>query len=533
MRAPITRSRAQWRCSATTFLLLYCILNSALFQGPLYVRAFQTLGNADLVALLCVATLFVLQFSASLALLTITALISVRLTQWLCVTLVLGSSVALYFIVVYGVVLDQTMMGNVLSTRAEEAKQLLHPKLAAFVLLLGVVPGLLISRVKITRSSRQKLLAFGFATLVAGVSWLYANAGTWLWLDKNAKVLGGLILPWSYVVNSVRFYADTVQLRPPALLPPPVVVDAGRVVVVLVIGEAARAQNFSLYGYSRDTNPLLARERVVAMPSTHSCSTYTTQSLRCMLSRKGEHTGARVTEEILPNYLQRNGIEVIWRSNNWGEPGLRVGSRLSAEQLRQRCHGSDCQRLNYDEALLFDLGSQIRDAARAKVFVVLHQAGSHGPEYFRKYPPEFEVFRPVCMTVDEDKCTHEELVNAYDNSILYTDFVLSRVIDVLQSLGDVPAVMLYVSDHGESLGEYGLYLHGTPSEIAPEFQTQVPFIVWMSDSFAQRRHLEGKRLDVLSAYSQSYVFHSVMGALGLRSGVYDKTLDLFARRGDE
>ena len=529
MTDPVARrSNARRECSAVAFVLLYCVLNSALFQGPLYARAFQTLGKVDADALLSVLTLFVLQLSASVAVLTIAALISLRFTKWVCIALTLGNSLALYFIVSYGVVLDETMMGNVLNTRANEATGFVDPKLAVFVVFLGLVPGLLISNVKIAGSSRRKLVAFGLATLLVGLSWMYANARTWLWLDKNAKVLGGLILPWSYVVNSVRYYEDAVQLHPPALLPEIAGVDPGRAVVVLVIGEAARAQNFSLYGYSRTTNPLLAKDGVVAMPNTRSCSTYTTQSIRCMLSRTGDRAGVRVTEEILPNYLQRNGVEVIWRSNNWGEPPLRVGSRLSADDLRRHCHGEGCNESDYDEVLLSDLGKQIREAAATKVFVVLHQAGSHGPEYFKKYPPCFEVFKPVCATVDPQKCTHEELVNAYDDSILYTDFLLSRVIDILRSLGGVASAMLYISDHGESLGEYGLYLHGTPYAIAPKFQTQVPFIVWMSDSFVHRRQLDGKRLDVLPAYSQSFVFHSVIGALGLRSSVYDRDLDVFA-----
>ena len=199
--------------------------------------------------------------------------------------------------------------------------------------------------------------------------------------------------------------------------------------------------------------------------------------------------------------MQRGGVAVLWRSNNFGEPALHVGSRLSADEIRRQCLAAqaDCRRLDHDEVLLFGLDRQIRESTPGKVFVVLHEAGSHGPEYFRKYPPEFEVFKPVCATVDQQKCTHEELVNAYDDSILYTDFVLSRVIESLKALGDVPAVMLYVSDHGESLGEYGLYLHGTPYSIAPRFQTEVPFLVWMSDSFARDRNLEGRKIELASA----------------------------------
>jgi lipid A ethanolaminephosphotransferase len=169
----------------------------------------------------------------------------------------------------------------------------------------------------------------------------------------------------------------------------------------------------------------------------------------------------------------------------------------------------------------------LRSASPAKRLVILHTSGSHGPLYSSKYPPQFEVFRPACQTVDLQKCTAAELVNAYDNTIVYTDYFLARVIAMLKSLGDTEAVMLYVSDHGESLGELGLYLHGTPDVMAPDVQKDIPFIAWMSDAFLQRRHLDGKKIGGRTAYSHDAIFHSTMGALGLESDIYNKELDVF------
>jgi lipid A ethanolaminephosphotransferase len=183
--------------------------------------------------------------------------------------------------------------------------------------------------------------------------------------------------------------------------------------------------------------------------------------------------------------------------------------------------------MEYDEVLLHGLADTLRRLGSAKRFVVLHQAGSHGPRYFTRYPPEFEVFKPVCRTVDLSRCSRDALVNAYDNSVLYTDYFLGQVISVLESLG-TPAVMLYVSDHGESLGENGVYLHGMPYMIAPDVQTRVPFIVWMSDNFARARGLTPAGIDRLRGYSQGFIFHSVLGALGLTSAIYRADLDLFS-----
>ena len=233
-------------------------------------------------------------------------------------------------------------------------------------------------------------------------------------------------------------------------------------------------------------------------------------------------------QEPLPSYMKRQGVEVIWRTNNFGEPKISVSSRMGADEIRKGCRDEDCEQLNYDEVLLYKLDQKLRNSVQEKIFVVLHQSGSHGPQYFKKYPPNFEVFQPVCKTVDQQKCTRQELVNAYDNSIIYTDYVLSEVIKLLKTLKGIDSVMLYVSDHGESLGEYGLYLHGTPFTIAPDFQKKVPFIVWMSDSFVQHRGLTDRSINTLGSYSHDYIFHSVMGALGLRSDAYDKKLDIFS-----
>jgi lipid A ethanolaminephosphotransferase len=229
--------------------------------------------------------------------------------------------------------------------------------------------------------------------------------------------------------------------------------------------------------------------------------------------------------EPLPSYLQRNGVDVIWRTNNWGEPPLKVQTYQRAEDIPGACQGDSCR---YDEVLLQGLEQRIRSSAKAKIFVVLHQHGSHGPAYYSEYPKRFEVFTPVCKSVELHECTKAELVNAYDNTIVYTDEFLSRTIELLKTFLPTASMLMYVSDHGESLGEYGLYLHGAPNSIAPDVQRDIPFLVWMSADFKRNKGISIQQLNRESSHSHANVFHSVMGAFDMRSDIYNRQLDLFS-----
>jgi lipid A ethanolaminephosphotransferase len=519
--------RRRWQCDTVAFLLLYCLLTAVLFQRPLYALAVSRLQPFDLGAWLAISTLFVLQLVFTFGFLAVVALVSTRLLKAICILFLFGNAVALYFIDSYGVVMDKAMIANVLGTNLAEASALAHPKLLGYLLLLALVPASLIVKTRI-RPDRRRVAVTLIATCILGLGWIYANARSWLWLDRNFRELGGLMLPWAYVVNTARVQQEAHWAKgPETLLPDAHVTDPAPVVVVLVIGESARAANFSLYGYPRPTNPLLARDQVVALEHTQSCATYTTEALRCMLSHQGSHASPHERFEPLPGYVQRQGVDVLWRSNNFGEPPMKVASLERAPEIAARCIGEECARVGSDEVLLQGLQERLHSPGANKRLVVLHQTGSHGPLYSAKYPARFEVFRPVCRTVDLRKCSQAELVNAYDNTIVFTDYLLDRVITMLKSLGDTEAVLVYVSDHGESLGEYGLYLHGTPYLMAPNVQKEVPLVVWTSDAFRQRRHLVGRQIGGSGRHSQDLVFHSILGALGLESSIYRKELDIF------
>lgn len=514
------------------FAVAFALANVVLFGFPLYAFALRNGPAARWPRLTDLLMLTGLQAIVMTLALTAVSLVSLRVTKIVCIALLVGNACALYFINTYNVLLDKAMMGNVFGTDPREASELLHPMLFAYVLVLGVLPALLVTRARIVGSGRLRRFGLLVATAIVGCLMVYAGATSWLWFDKNAKTLGGLILPWSYVANSVRYLQQRADANRPQELLPPLVFATGehaprKTIVVLVIGESARAADFSLYGYRRNTNPALATSGVIALPGARSCATYTSAAIRCMLSHLGSQAPARVTQEVLPNYLQRHGVQVIWRSNNWGEPPLKVGLYQRLENIRKACADTECGRADHDEGLLYGLQAMLATSASQRIFVVLHLAGSHGPMYSRKYPPAFARFQPVCQSVELSSCSRQSLVNAYDNSIVYTDHVLAETINVLRGVPNSSASMIYLSDHGESLGEQGFYLHGAPNSIAPDAQRAVPFLIWMSGSFEQARGVSATDLLAKRPLGDDNIFHSVLGAFGARSAVYKPRLDLF------
>ena len=524
-------NRLRRNVSAASFIVVVALLNAVIYQKPLYSFAVANLDLPSAVGFLTLITMFVLVFAVSVAILALLALLTHRLLKPICMLLALGNSAALYFVTTYRVILDKSMMGNVFNTDTSEALGLFHPMLLLYVLVLGVIPCWLLVNARVQKTPRLRIAALAAATVVAALGWNYVASSTWLWFDDHAKRLGGMVMPWSWVVNAMRHEITNLRSnRQPILLPPASFENDNKMVVVLVIGEAARAQNFSLYGYDRPTNPLLSESGAVALRDTVACSTYTTASLRCILSPEDTSSPFAKNLEPLPSYLHRFGVDVIWRARNWGEPPVQVTDYQRVGELKAHCKRDDC---DYDGALLAGLSERIESSTQKKVFVVLHQKGSHGPSYNAEYPERFRVFKPVCDSVELQKCTRESLLNAYDNTIVYTDYFLNEVIRILSDMGDTPTLLIYISDHGESLGEYGLYLHGTPFSIAPVEQKDVPFIVWMSPAFIEQKGISVARMAGQQHHSQLNVFHSVLGAFGVHSEAYDSRLDVFSGADEE
>ncbi|MDD5470807.1 MAG: phosphoethanolamine--lipid A transferase EptA [Sideroxydans sp.] len=524
-RLTALNERLRFNPSATKFVLIFAALNGLLYHLPLYSFALKDLAPLSLPSVLTLLTLFVLVMLLTVLVMFLFALVSQRLLKPLAMLIVFSNAFALYFIQTYQVILDKAMMGNVFNTNTGEASSYLSFSFLWHVLLFGVLPAWLISRIVIKHVSRLRTIAALLLSFIVGIGWLYGNAQSWLWIDKHGRQLGGMILPWSYVINATRYQTEkAMQSRELELLPAAHFTAQGKTVVVLVIGESARTANFALYGYARDTNPMLQKAGVTAIRNAHACSTYTTASLQCMLSHVDTSNSLFHNYEALPSYLQRSGVDTIWLTRNWGEPPLKVHTYLRDTDIRSTCSGLHC---DYDEVLLSGLQQRIANTASDKVFVVLHQSGSHGPDYYNHYPADGEQFTPVCRSVQLQDCTPETVTNAYDNTIRYTDRFLSGTIDVLRAMPNTRTMMMYLSDHGESLGEYGLYLHGTPNSLAPDVQKDIPYIVWMSGAFKKNKTMHADAALARARHAQQTVFHSIMGAFDLRSDIYDPALDIF------
>ena len=509
--------------STIKYILSLTFLNLLLFHVPFYSYVLEHIevGTAD--GLLSLFVVMVALFVVNIFLLSLLALISTKVLKGFTLFMLFSAPIALYFMSTYNTILDRTMMGNLFNTNTSEALSYYHPKMFIY-LFIGLLLAYIVFKIPIKKSKRVKLLKFGLGITVMGIVILYINSSKWLWLDKHAKNLGARAMPWSYVINSIRYkLRELKEHKKQILLPTATFANPKeKIVVILVIGESARAKSFSLYGYERETNPRLKKEDIVVLKNTKATATYTTASVHSMLSYVGSSSDSY---EPLPNYLQRQGVEVIWRTKNWGEPHLNVETYQRASDLEVSCKGDEC---NYDSVLLTGLMKRIKASKKKKVFVVLHTSGSHGPSYFEKYPKKFELFKPVCKTVNIKECSQEELNNAYDNTIVYTDYFLATIIEKLKKEQGLNSLMIYLSDHGESLGEYGLYLHGTPYSIAPDVQKKVPFLFWASNSFKEKRNLKNIDFEHQKEHGDYNIFHSVMGAFEMNSTIYDNKLDIFS-----
>jgi len=304
-------------------------------------------------------------------------------------------------------------------------------------------------------------------------------------------------------------------------------------VVVLIVGETARAQNFSLYGYEKITSPRLDKNsEIIAFHDVSSCGTSTAISLPCMFSAtKRKHfnlSDANRTQNLLDIAIAA-GYKVIWKDNDDGCKKVcdRVGKIDAREGNKQPyCFGDYC----HDDILLNGLEDTLK-SVKKDTLIVLHTMGSHGPTYFKRYPDKFKQFGPTCDTANLQDCSQEQIINTYDNTILYTDYLIESVIGELKKHKNLQSSMLYVSDHGESLGENNIYLHGLPYAIAPDEQTKVPMILWTDKSTASALALDVsclKKDAETKEFSHDNLFHSLLHLMGIKTSAYESKFDIFA-----
>tara|TARA_R110002096_G_scaffold346647_2_gene540161 strand:- start:1438 stop:3054 length:1617 start_codon:yes stop_codon:yes gene_type:complete len=478
--------------------------NGAFFSRVLDVYPLQ-LSNLAFLASLAGLTVALLVFLMSL----ISLLFPARFVASLFLAL---SAPIAYVAANYGTIIDTAMIQNILETDTGEAMDLLNPFFLLRLLMFGVLPIALVwywpvKPTTLTGRLRDNAI-LGSGALMIVVLCVLTFGGRYADFFREHKALRYYANPifavWSignFVAASIST-ADSHELAAVLTAAAVPATDRHKEMVILVVGETARADHFSLNGYERETNPLLANEsRLVSYTDVSACGTSTAVSLPCIFSPKSRADFTRnaiYDSENLLDILRRVGVNVLWRDNNSGSKG--VATRVQYEafntpDVNPACDDQECR----DIGLLSGLQDFI-DSADGDIFIVLHQMGSHGPAYYRRYPPAFEKFQPACTSSDLSKCDDTEIRNAYDNTILYTDYFLSEVIALLKR--NTPAyetTMLYIGDHGESLGENGIYLHGLPYWMAPVEQTRVPLILWSAPT---------SDIDILSAAARKDMPHT-------------------------
>lgn len=508
------------------FVSLFWVLfsNFAFFKHVLQVYPLSG-GNSAFVV-----SLGVVLFSLIVALLLF--LSSRFIFKPLILLLLFITSQSAYFMDSYDVVINSNMIQNLIETNPKEALDLFSLKQILYFVLLFLLPAFVVYRLKIKRDSlrdaliqRVKYIAI-FLFIAIGSIYMFNKYYTSFF--REHKSLRYYVNPVYYLYSAGNYIAQTYSSKDNTFkeIAQDVKIKSRdeHKIVILVVGETARWDHFSLNGYQRETNPLLREQGVINFDETYSCGTETAVSVPCMFSvftrnsydkKKVKHT------QNLLDILQKAGVKVLWRDNNSDSKG--VALRVEYEDFQNSDKNSICDIECRDEGMLVGLDDYIEANKNRDIVIVLHQMGNHGPAYYKRYPKEFEKFTPVCQSNQLESCSTTEIINAYDNAILYTDYFLSKSIDFLKKYeNNYQVAMFYVSDHGESLGENGLYLHGFPYAIAPEVQKRVPAVLWFGDGF----NVEKKSIDTKQAYSHDNYFHTVLRLLDIESSVYDESMSI-------
>lgn len=487
--------------------------------------------------LLGLATVIILGSFFSLCLLLVS---HKRLFKPFIITLLMLASIIGYFQTEFGVIINKAMIQNVAETDYREAFELLSLSMLFYIGLFGVLPSLAVAWLIVEyKPIKQEMLwrptyGLGLSMIIVLLVWgFYKDFSLIL---REHRELRYLINP-TYALNSGYKYlfASKSKDKPPEAIAQDATRNktAGKkTVAVLVIGETARAHNFSLNGYPRKTNPYLEKDQVISFSQTYSCGTATAESLPCIFSHLGKidfsvEKAAEYTNVL--HVLSGVGIAVLWQDNNSGCKGVCRGIEtkiLSNKKNPDLCTDKEC----YDEILLTNLQKFI-DEKQSDILIVLHQKGSHGPAYYQRHPSAFSVFKPECINSSPQDCMQQDIINAYDNTILYTDYFLHKTIDFLKTSDkQFDSIMLYASDHGESLGEEGIYLHGLPYVIAPDYQIHIPFIAWLSDGYIKNKGIDFSCLERNreKTYSHDNIFHSLLGIFEVKTKFYKNGRDIFA-----
>ncbi|BBE78932.1 MULTISPECIES: phosphoethanolamine transferase EptA [Enterobacteriaceae] len=534
--------------SRLSFLILFALYIALILNIAFYRQAFRLLPVDSLHNALVFASMPVVAFSVINIALTLTSFL--RLDRLTISLFILVSAAAQYFIMSFGIIIDRSMVTNILDTTPAESFALLSPRMVVVLLLSGALMVLIAWWIKIKapvsawRSIISRLVSIAVsALLIVFVALLFYK--DYASLFRNNKELVKSLSPSNSITAGLSWYSHhrmdnlpLVRIGEDAQQRAQMQNGPRKNLTILIVGETSRAANFSLGGYAHDTNPRLKQDNVVYFPNTTSCGTATAISVPCMFSnmpRQNYDEELAHHQEGLLDIIQRAGIQVLWNENDGGCKGAcdRVPHQdVTALNLPGLCIDGECQ----DEALFHQLEDYINNLQHDGV-IVLHTIGSHGPTYYNRYPAAFRKFTPTCDTSQIQTCTQEQLVNTYDNTILYIDYIVDKAIKLLQSKQDkFTTSLVYLSDHGESLGEDGVYLHGLPYSIAPETQKHIPMLIWLSEDYQKRYGVDNQCLQKEAQqknFSQDNLFSTMLGMTGVSTKEYRAQDDILtACRGE-
>ncbi len=526
-----------------TFIILFSIYISVFLNLAFYRQAYSLIPLNELKNILFLFSMPLVAFSVINIVVTIASFLWLdRITIALFIFV---SATAQYFIQHYGIILDRSMITNMVDTTPAESMALLTPKMIVVIFFTGIFMAVLAfwpafkKSVPVWKGVLERALSLVISVvLIAVIAMLFYK--DYASLFRNNHELVKSLSPSNFIAASLSYYnhreranLPLVKIGEDAHQLPHMLNGPKKNLTILVVGETSRAANFSLGGYSRPTNPLLAEDDVVYFPDVSSCGTSTAVSVPCMFSnmpRKHYDDALASHQEGLLDIIQRAGLSVLWNENDAGCKGAceRIPNQdMTALNLPGMCIKGEC----YDEVLFHGLEEYIKQL-QGNGLIVLHTIGSHGPTYNHRYPPAFRKYTPTCETNQIQECSQDQLINTYDNTILYADYIVDKAIELLKAHQDeFTTSLVYLSDHGESLGEKGVYLHGLPYAIAPEAQTRVPLLIWLSPDYQQRYAVDYKCLSqqaTTQKYSQDNLFSTMLGITGVQTREYVSSDDIVA-----
>lgn len=525
---------------SNTWLIIITALFLVLFDNMAFINNVTKIYPFSLEDSVFLASLII--FLLCINILLLSTVCFKRTIKPILITLLLISSLAAYFMDTYNVVIDELMIDNIIKTDTSEALDLFSFKQVLYLLLLGVLPSILIYKVKIVESSFKKAILSNvilfFTALLMAILIVVSLSNYYASFFREHKTLRYYANPSYYIYSVSKYINNLVSYAPQELksialdaqIPPS---DKRRKLIIFVVGETARADHFSLNGYHKKTNPLLEKENVISFNNVASCGTSTAYSVPCMFSVYDRSdfntTKGHYTENAL-DILKRAGVNVVWLDNNSSSKG--VADRVEYHDFKSSRENPVCDVECRDEGMLENLQNYIDSHPSGDIFIVMHQMGNHGPAYYKRYPKTFEKFTPTCQTNQLEQCSQDEINNTYDNALLYTDYFLSKTIKLLKNNDSkFESALYYVSDHGESLGENNIYLHGLPYMIAPKEQTHVPMIMWFSNNIDKSEvdfeKLRNKKQQILS---HDNIFHTILGLMEVQTDVYNKRMDIIGHK---